>query len=506
MNKHQEIIIQAFKEKKELTADDLMPLLFYEEYDRANRRSEDPYISEEGKIIAIEEINQIRRRTLYYIKALENSNTIRLSRRGAKGKKYYSLENKTQLIYRETEKDYDNDINSFIIREENENWAKKYSSLLIEMEYIDEKAFMRMLGYSKSISDAISLNNPSLEKMSEEIELMIRRISEKDNITFSAIVQISKLKKNSIEEIKKLVEKIIRNNILLIISLENNDIKSHDSIKILTEIVDLIKTARAPIYIHNKDINNSPVFVGKLGPYSISEKDYTTITSVLKGNQKAFVVGMNNVLCDVDSFIGNHSISELRRALLLKGTDLFIASLNLRRKVSELLPESVFGNNVLDLGRDYYRFWNYGLKDPHSDQETVISLLKSAKETIGSYAHAQSTIYTSCGMPTPFKTAFSVMFEEKLPRNFSQSQFKKLIVKDIRDLMSKNIQDTLLLKQRASDIFNGGDRTRITKRNGNNTSEIIREISFMQKSYSIPLICYDFSHHEKELTLTDFIN
>jgi hypothetical protein len=511
MKASESTILRAFHEQKRpLSADDIMPLLFEKDYYRLLSDIEDEFYSDGKKRESQEGLNQIRRRVLYHLKVLEDKGRIRLAKRGAKGKKYYSLENEERKEHYSGSPNVlleEHNDDSYIIRENNDDWARKFSSLLIECKNNDTKTILRMLGYSKSISDAIALNNPDSHILTDELQDMIKRITSQQDIHFSAIIPLaSDREPNKEPSFQRLVQKVIGCNATLILSLESTDLKKLETIKKIEEAARQCMDARLPLYIHNKDAKKAPVFVGSIGPYTVSERDYQKLNELLPEDRKAFVVGLNNVLCDVESFLKGMTVTELRRALLLKGTDLFVASLSLRRRAPELLPEQLFGRHALDIARDYYRFWNYGLKDPETDQENVIALLKSAKETIRSYAHAQSTIYTSCGMPTPFKTAFSVLFEDRRPRRFSESQFKKLVVKDIRDLMDKGIKDTLFLKQEASEIFNGGDRTRITKRNGNSTSEIYSEISFIQKSYTIPLVCYDFSSHERELTLHDFFS
>ncbi|MFT4309360.1 MAG: hypothetical protein ACMXYL_02655 [Candidatus Woesearchaeota archaeon] len=509
MNNAENIIIRVFEEqKRSLTADDIMPILYPQEYFEITSIISDEHNSHDMIEDAKTKLYQLRRRVLYHIKQLENKGVIGLDRRSAKGKKHYAMITRNTIIVTSRNAGINNDMNEhYIIRENIEDWARKFSSLLIDCDHNDNRSLQKMLSYRRSISDAISLYNPNASIFTDDILETIRRASLNEGLSFTGIIPVKNYSIRAEEkaEYNKLMQKLTNNKITIILSLESNDLRRVESISLLEETARHCIESRIPLYVHNKDAKKAPVFVGRLGPYTMSEKDYDMIQKRQNYERKVFVIGLNNVLCDVESFLQENSVTELRKSLLLKGTDLFAASLNLRRRAPELLPENVFGSHCLDIARDYYRFWNYGLKDPHADQETVIGLLNSAKQTIAGYSHAQSTIYTSCGMPTPFRTAFSVLFEESLPPRFSKGQFKKLVVKDTKDIMDNSVKETLFLKQQAAEIFNGGDRTRITKKNGNSTHDIVSEISFVQKSYAIPLVCYDFSMHERELTLNDFI-
>ena len=514
-------IISLFRSNpKEFSAEDVAMRVLSEKYAVLEIELNDEYTGRERKEEIELELLNIRKRILYYLKKLEQEGIIALSKRAYRGKKYYSWNlqsgQKIQFLGKkkiivESQGNYAQNtrVPDEESRYESEGLVAKYKkssfgryvdAYMIQCNNVDENRLVRILEHAKA-NNAIAFYNPALELLSPRILKILKSMSANSGVGYSAVFDIQKGEYN-ITSFRETLSVCIDNSIIPIIIASPNDIISKTERPFIESAVRLAMEKNSIIYVQNSDVKKSPMFLGSAGVYSFSDKGYEEASA--KKDAYALACAQNSVLIDVARFLQNYSIRTLRDAIIQSANQLFKANLLLKDDSLNNYSDDIVGEEFLSLSRDYIRFWNYGLKQPGVEQENVMLMLKSARETLKGYSNAQETIYKTCGMPLRFKLAFSVIFIDEIPPTFSKLLWKRGIVSSLSDIIAKGPGEVLKLKEEASAIFNGGDRTRLIRKSGVETDEILKELSFILKTFSIVLWCIDFSSKSKEITLNNF--
>jgi hypothetical protein len=311
----------------------------------------------------------------------------------------------------------------------------------------------------------------------------------------SIIIDLHKTKdKNLLLDFLSLYEKKKLENIYIFFDLNTNVIDMN--IDIFKKIIDIFSRSKASLFIKNKDVQLTPYFVGRSGPYCLDKKEWQFYSEELKNN-KILACSQSSVIVDVNRILKEYGqdTKKFDEFLLNVAKALLAANTSQRRKAEDYFKALIeinkpFEPEFLVLSRNYIRFWNYNIANER-ETEFLLTLLAHSKKKIDSFCHGEETIYKSCGMPTRFKVAFACAFKEASEK-LSKEIYDKTEVKKFDDLQKKEIKKILSIRESICNIFDGGDRVGIYKTEKINPDEIVKEIIFLLQNYKIPLLSYNF--------------
>ena len=135
----------------------------------------------------------------------------------------------------------------------------------------------------------------------------------------------------------------------------------------------------------------------------------------------------------------------------------------------------------------------------------MFELIKSTKELVDNFCYSEETIVKSCGVPIRFKIAFSSAFRNFDQKFMGERDYKKFTITKAEDYYNNEIKGFLVAREKMFEIFDGGDRLRIFRKNDFAPQEILHEIGILMNAYRIPFFTYDFSGLKGMVKLTNFM-
>ena len=428
------------------------------------------------------DVMRARKRLLYHLQQLERTGEIAVIERRAHGLKVYRRIT-TRIIGHTPPTAFEEQ--GVFVRAHEGDWGASVDSIVIDGSSRD-RMIERMILVSK-VSDAICITDPSPEN-----ERLFDAIEKRDDIEIT--ISLSATSLNEWHRAERL-ERITESRAHLIIRVTAAQFSSLSLRSALNRSAELAIGNGGEWYVQNLDSHPTPIFVGRLGPHTFDAHE--------RSDTRLLVCTQNTYCVDVNRFLRHHPLSELRHALLSSMEAIGRTNIAVRSRIEDIIPEEYVSPGTLSLSRTYVRFWNYGLKEPTIEQETVLMLLKNTKETLEQFATGQETIYTSCGMPLRFRLGFAPLFSSAIPRSFSAKRFSRLHVSSTNQLMSEPVQSMLRDREHTSALFSGGDRVRIHRHPDVDAETILRESLWIHKTYSLPLVCYSFRRSTSR-TLLDY--
>ncbi len=502
-------LVEYFKSHSDVSSDDIVRDVFFKEYNSIVEK----YLEDNFNNIELEKTKEylnLKKKALYYLNKLEKEGIISLSKKAFKGKKVYNFNFSNNIVRVEGSK--------IIIEKNNDNFdsfnafsfsfpsdLKDYvffsdfnsvESVFFDVSVFDESKILNFFDNISIVNDAVLFFNPKNVFFNSKVKSLLLKF--KDKVSFNFYFDFKNFD-FSLKDFNDIIVFLYENDFNVILGLSFKDFYSKKVKDFLNVVFKISFLNNKSFHIHNIDVSDSLVFLGNNGPYSFSFEDFEFVR---KSNIDVFVVSQSSVFIDIGKLLFDiRDFSKIREVILKSGSVLFEHNLFLRQNYDYFFKN--FNSYFLDFSKVYFRFWNYGLKQKDLNYDDVMLLLESSRNVIKSYSQGQSTIYTSCGLPLRFKSAFSVLFENNKPSFFSSKKYESLNVNSIKDFFESKVNKVLKLKEKANNIFDGGDRTRIFRIVNSSydkfEGDLFNELSFIHKTYNFKLYTYDFSSNKNDI-------
>lgn len=526
-------ILKLFRENpsKEFSTKAIVEIVFakaIEEKMSKYHDFEDPNFVRENRELRA----KLHRKILYHLNKLVTDDLLKIDKIGAKGEKHFSLnmQEGEEIIFRRRKRrimiakpqvqampiegyEQQNILHKF----EPETWVTRVNSLLLKSDGFNlDELYRKTIDTFSHVNDVICLN--MFEKIIqaysiEELEKFIRKLAiETDdyakNITLTIDLRSSK-KQQKIHDFIEMFSSIKTTRILIVFEVGIKDVQKYK--EFFKDVVEHFISAKIPLYVKNNDLHESPYMIGKAGPYTFTKADWNKYKNQLVDTNKAIVCSYCSVAIDVKRFFDNGGrIEQFRKLISNTLKTLFFANSALRARSTDYFKGMFEDDNnanadLFSIGKNYIRFWNYGWKQPNVDQELLLDLITSTKKNVKNFCLTQDSIYKACGMPMQFNASFSCAFSS-FGGKFTKEDFKKTKLKDVKELYSGKIRDSVETKESIFKTFDGGDRARFFKSGDAAPDEIIRELDLILNLFNLPLVCFDFGEITgQNLKLTSFM-
>ncbi len=514
-------LIEYFKTHSDVSSDDIVRDIFFKEYNSIVEK----YLYSSVEIEKTKEYLNLKKKALYYLNKLEKENIISLSKKAFKGRKVYNfnfsnnivrVEGSKIIVEKKSEEDFFSnfsfsfpfDLKEFVSFSD----FNSVDSVFFYAENFDfdndEKFILKFFDNISIVDDSVLFFNPNFSFFNEKFKSLILKF--KDKISFNFYFDFKNFN-FSLKGFNEIIIFLYENNFNVILGLSFKDFYSNKIKDFLNIVFKVSFFNNSSFYINNIDVSNDIVFLGSKGPYSVSGEEFDIVKNNFKNdnfvldnnNVFLFCVSQSSVFIDIGKLLFEvKDFSKIRNIILKSGSVLFEHNLFFRQNYNYFFKN--FDSYFLDFSKIYFRFWNYGLKQKNLDYDEVMLLLESSRNIIKNYSQGQNTIYTSCGLPLRFKSSFSVLFEDKKPNFFSEKKYENVNIHNIKDFFDKNINKILKLKEKANNIFDGGDRTRFFRITNSEDykkfeHDFFNELSFIHKTYNFRFYGYDFSKNKKEV-------
>ena len=533
MKEEEAKIIEIFKGSKniELSTGDIVKKLYKNKFEEID----DLFKDKDKELKKKREKAKLHRKALYYINKLVKEDLLKISQIKNKNEKSFELNigDDNELIFDKNKKNkiiiskpsipampiegYEQ--KDIIKKYQEATWISRSNSIVILCKKINriEKLKEIILDSFSYVNDAIGINDFEIiieQTLIEETHQFLLKIEQECydfNKTISVIIDFSNIKNDEkIKEFIKLYSSLNLKQINIIFDVSSREMQIYE--ELMEEIISNFSKSKIQIHIKNEDSHKAPYILGKAGPYTFDPNDWKTYKDEFKNNTPILICGQSTISIDVDGFFENSKSTSLFRQTILNCVKSLLYANSIQRSRSNeyfkyFLNVNKPDTNILYYSRNYIRFWNYGWKRNRDDDENTIELIKSTKDVIDNFCTTEETIYKSCGMPTRFKTCFSCVFRGIYKELFTHEKFKKLQIKSLNDLYTKEIKNIIFEKEKIFNMFNGGDRLRFYRSGDLNPKEIIKELIIIMNTYNIPFFCYDFGKIEgMNISLNNYID
>jgi len=530
MRDTEEIILNVFKNNstKELNAEFLAKEIYPQEYTQIekNLNSDDKTNVHNAK----HQKFQLHRKLLYYVNKLVDSKIVKISKVADKGEKYFVLNSsdgemiiekgyKKIIITKSTitSKYIDQYISKNVMKiYEEDSWINRFNSILLECPKNQDinRLYTNITECFTNINDAIALNefenilNTTSDKTLKEFVDKLVKDTENSDKTISMIINLAQTN-NNIYPFIDAYTKINPKKVNIIFNLSNKDIPKYS--KILEHIIEKFSDAKIKINFKNNDLCDAPCFKGRAGIYTFDEQEWTLYSKKFKGKIIGISCSQSQIAVNLNKFFEIYKTdSEFRQAILDATKTLLLANTTQRRKSNEYFKNINSINNpnsaeFYKFSRNYIRFWNYDWHKSLAENRNLFELIKSTKEVVDNFCYSEETIFKSCGIPIRFKIAFSSAFRNFDQKFMGERDYKKVTVNKAEDYYTGEIKDFLHAREKMFEIFDGGDRFRIFRKNDFAVADILHELGILLNAYKIPFFTYDFSGLKGTVKLTNFM-
>jgi len=530
MRNTEEVILNLFKNNstKELNTDFLIKEIYSKDYaliENLLESSEKTNLKESKR-----KKFQLHRKLLYYLKKLIEGNIIKVSKIMEKGEKYFILatgEGDTII-----EKGYKKIIitkpaitstyieqyesKDIIKKYEEESWINRFNSILLECFKNDDihQKYITLNECLININDTLALNdfenilnNTTDSSIKDFIDKIIKDTETTSN-NISIIINIDKVN-NNIYEFINYYAKLNPKNINIIFNVSNKDISKYA--KIILQIFEKFSDSKIKINFKNKDLSSAPYFKGRAGIYNFNEEEWEIYSKKFKGKTIGLNCAQSQIAININKFFDKyHTDTEFRQAILNIAKTLLVANTIQRRKSNEYFRNinrlnSPNPSDFYKFSRNYIRFWNYDWHKDILENNNLFERIKSAKEIVDNFCYSEETIFKSCGIPIRLKIAFSSAFKGYDDKFMGERDYKKITINKTEDYYNDEVKTFLQTREKMFEIFDGGDRLRIFRKNDFTTTDILHELSILLSAYKLPFFTYDFSGLKGTVKLTNFM-
>lgn len=514
--------------QKEISTSNIVSEVFPEKFNRIEVTLDDPLSSKEKLSGAKKELGQLHRNVLHHLNKLVNEGILKVNKEGSKGKKYFilAIDPGEELIFEKHRKRImiskpslpalpieGFEQKGIVHKFEPSTWVDRLNAVLFECTKFDNLGDVlgTVVDSFSSVNDVFGLNEfetlsgdmtSFLEKLDNECEDYGKKV----NLILNLFELNVKKKENIIGTVMDYI-RVKPKNITIIFNVKNRAITKHSDFfeRVFGEFIE----QKIELNIKNHDLIEAPWMIGRAGPYTFDKDEWELYKTEIKGKTYGLACAQSTFLIDVSRFLKeNNNLNDFRTFIMNVAKSLLSANSIQRKRSEEFFTNLIKLNKEKSreffmFSRNYMRFWNYGWKQPDVDQEQIINLIKSTKEEVDEFSASEETIYKSCGMPTRFKIAFAPAFSEVA--DMSQSQYEKIQIAKIDDFYSKDTKEALLMKEKISALFDGGDLATFYRAEDVKAEEVVREVMTILNTFKLPYFSYDFGGLKADVKLTSFI-
>ncbi|MFH1317378.1 MAG: hypothetical protein ABII01_07695 [Candidatus Woesearchaeota archaeon] len=537
--KSQKAILDLFKKDpfKDLSTSEIVENIETEEIRDIDNILNNDYIDNDKIRLAKRKKAQLHRKILYHLNEYVNQGILKVSKEGVKGEKYFALdiEEGEEMVIDDHIRKKSITISKpqtptipiegyeqkgIVHRLEPSTWIERLNSIIIECGMFNSlKELLHFISTCFSnINDTIALND--FEYLFKKYEVnQIISFTNQLNIRchdygkrLSCIFDVTNIDKSTpiisfLEGYQKLKDK----NIYFIFDIKVREFQDHSLF--FEKLIEIFSKSNSYLYIKNQDLYQAPYILGRAGPYAFDETEWKMYKKELQRNLKSMVCAHSTIMVDAERFFNEESMEiDDFKNLNLKIAESLLNANSIQRKRSDEFFSNIIKlnepniNDIFIYSKNYVRFWNYGFKRNDIDQDDLINLFKKTKRAVDKYCIYEETIYKSCGMPTRFRIAFSIAFDDFVQNIFSKPMYKPFIITGLKDFYNEENKKILERKEAFFKIFDGGDLITFYRKGNYDSKDIIREISFILNTYKIPFFRFNFGNPiESNMSLSKFM-
>lgn len=524
-------ILNKFKKEplREIPTTEIVRAVYPEEYARITRDTNNEFSDKKLALKAKRKKAQLHRRILYHLNKLIEDGILKVTSMKGKGEKYFALcieegeliiEKKhrriiiskpsisTSLIEKYEEK-------NIVHKYDPEGWINKLNCILLESTNYTglNKFYNQAYSLFSEINDALGLNNfehlienNSLENLDEFLRRLDIDTRDHERVVSLIINTRNISDDNKVYEFIKSFARINPRNITVVFKTQSKEVKTHEAL--FRNIVSEFSKEEIKLNIHNKEIHNAPIIIGKAGPYTIREHEWADYEENIRGKTLGLVIASTSIAIDVYRFFKEDlSAADFRSLIIKTAKTLLKINIIQNKKSNEYFKRlnelnKPYTKKFFAYTRNYIRLWNYDWRE--KKQEHIIDLLESTRQEIKKFCSTQHTIYRACGIPFNFDIVFSSVFR-KFAKNLSSRKYIKTTIRKFKDYHSPEITSYMNIRERLFRILDGGDRIRFFRSGEYTPRDMTRELIFLMNTYYLPLVTIDFKERKGELKLTNFI-
>jgi len=524
-------ILNKFKKEplREIPTTELVREAYPEEHSRMLAKISDSHIDKRAAIQAMRKKGQLHRKVLYHINNLVKDGVLKVGSVKGKGEKHFTLAmDEGQLVVEKKHRQIvitkpsistslieEYEIKSIVYKFDPEGWITKLNCILLESTNFDGINHFYDLVYScfSEVNDALGLNNFEhlIQKSSEEnIEDIIKRL-DLDTKDQGRVVCIIINVKNIIdnEKMRAFIQSYSRmrpKNISIVFKTDTKELKSHEAL--FESIISDFSKEEIKLNIHNRNVHDAPIIIGKGGPYTLREDEWKDYEETVRGKTIGLAIAHTSLAIDCNRFFSQYQNTRDFRDLILKVSRMLLkVSASQRKKSNEYFKRlnelnKPYTKKFFGYAKNYIRFWNFDFEDER--QKNLMALMESTKEEVKRFCATERTIYKSCGIPFNFDITFSGVFK-KFSSGLSERKYRRISIRGLQDLSSPELNRIIRAKEKLADIFDGNDRMRLHRGGKSLPEEILKEMKFLMNTNHLPIITYDFSEIRGEIKLTSFM-
>lgn len=516
-------ILSLFKgsPNTEISTTEIVSLLYPNDYTAILTDIQDTYISPERKKHAKKELAKLQRRILHHLSSLEKDRLIHTTRTEGRGKKYFALniregeelvidKFKRKIIVSKPSAPIlplsDLETQKIIYRIEPDSFFDRINAVLLEGDKFTklDEAYDLIYSLFPNVNDVIGIHN--FEKVIEmhpiEDTLRFLRELEEENKAYDkrtcCIIDFTYI--NAEQKIIDFMTKFLQeksDTITFIFDATSREILSNN--EICKVLVEKYAQNKQKLNIKNDDIYPTPYLIGRAGPYCFPIEEWKTYSKKWKKRSIGLVCSQASIIIDLEKlYAKQQSAKELQETITKIAKALFVANTYQRKhsqeyykKFQNYAHESEY--HVFNFSRNTIRFWNFEVFGDIEENKIFLETINEVNKQIRELSRNQETVYLSCGMPTPFKIAFSIAYRQFDQDEQLEEKFEKVTITNPKDIHSHELKKKVELYETAGKVFDGGSELRFFRTGTVEPLDVVREINTLMNSYSIPFFCYNFS-------------
>ncbi|MFO8016504.1 MAG: hypothetical protein R6U32_05355 [Candidatus Woesearchaeota archaeon] len=517
-------IISLFKEKpdSELSTSYIVRSLFPERFREIDSALKSPSHDRERIRKAKAEVAKLHRKTLYYLNKLQDEDIIKLSREGGKGRKFFSLalnegeelhiNNRVKKIFVSRQ-----DIGSvpvegyeqknIIYRFDPSTWISRVNSILVESARFKSLDYLHksILRFFNNVNDVVGLYRFNLlleDSSTSDFAEFIEKIDSDCEDFGRSVCLIIKVRDISTDKAANVIgcirvySEIQPKHVRIVFESSSRDMQKQRGF--FGQIIPLFSESKIKLYVKDDSIHSPPYIIGRGGPHTFDEAEWSSYTSSFSGKMGCIVCSQASFAIDIHKLLNEYRSTEQASSIVMKiAKSLFFSSIRQRRRSGEYFNElnrfnRGYERSLFNFSRNYIRLWNHLSERIVPDGGSVNSIIGQLKDEVNSFCHSQETIYNASGMPTRFRIAFSCAFDDFRRGMMNPEMFTKIIIRSREDLHSEENSSLLTKREEISGSLGGGNRVRLYRKGNVDPSEVVREMLIVMNTYQLPLICYDF--------------
>ena len=521
-----ELLTEVFQRQPyaELSTSELIKQLYPDEYEKIKTALHDPLSDREARTVAKRHKGQLHRRVLYHLNRLEEDGIIAVSAIKGKGEKCYSLTRQhrkhnannhaqgplTQPLdklesYREEGilKGYDR-----------QGWHHRLNAVLLQTKSTDDAKRIRerIAAMSRHVNDVIGLRGMEHVLENEDLTTITGLLKGLDidtrdnNRTISLLIDLEAAKDDTkhLEDFFEAYALLKPQNMNIVLSTTPKYLEAHQ--RLIKHIIRQFSRHTIKINLHNKDVHEAPIMVGRAGTYTLNEQDWSACQKE-EQPPRSICVSQVSVGVDVHRFFQRHRSDTEFRNFILKVARALVESTTLQRRRAENAFEDIMAteeepHQFFRYSTNHIRLWNYDWEE--EDHPHLSELLATCAEELDRFCTTEEVIYKSCGMPIRFRVALASMFSKFETGFFSKRQYRKLSVSGRASLEKEDFRKFITSRERIVEQLRHNDRVRIFRTTPADPEETAKEMRHLMSEYRIPHLTYDFAQRRADMTLTHF--